>query len=216
VTSCLWTICIPTLASRHDKLKGLLEILLPQAEPHAVVEVVGLHNNGELPLSRYRDELLTDARGRYVSFVDDDDLVAPDFVDSILRAMLKSAPDIVTFNYNYYGSRECVQFTGNLDYGCWHDTAYTRCRDVTHLFPARTTLARQCSFGPDSSNGEDVHYADMLRLLLRTQERIGRVLYHYRYNPADSSQASLPPHTWEPRLEVSSPAFRWTCIEEAA
>lgn len=205
----LWSILIPTLSSRREKLRRLLDVLLPQAEEDGCVEVVALHNDGEKPLAEYRQALLEDARGEYLSFVDDDDLVAADFVAAVTAAMY-TRPDFIAFEAAYYRDGRfdsCVR-TG-LQYQTWRDDGDRRDRDVTHLNPVRAELARQADFRAPSEGAEDWSYVSALRPLLKTQADTGKLLYHYHHNSSDSVQHHLPPHAHAPRLEVASPAFRW-------
>jgi hypothetical protein len=85
----LLSILIATLASRRQKLLKLLAVLVPQAERCSEpVEVIALYNNGESPIGVLRQQLLDIAEGTFVCFVDDDDMVAADYVGS-LAAMLR-------------------------------------------------------------------------------------------------------------------------------
>jgi hypothetical protein len=210
-----WSILIATLGSRQEKLKRLLDVLLPQAEASGQVEVVALRNSGERSIGRLRQVLLEDARGRYASFVDDDDMVAEDLVPVVLEAMAGS-PDYVAFRHAYYENGVLdprVVITG-IQHGGWFDVPEAYYRDVTHVNPVRTELALEAGFR-DQGSGEDTAYADRLRPLLRSQAEIDRVLYHYFHDWSDSTQVGLPPQVllrrcrYMRRLQVASPAFRW-------
>lgn len=212
MTAPLWSILTPTLSSRREKLRRLLDVLLPQAEdcPYPV-EVVALHNDGERPLAEYRQALLEDARGAWVSFVDDDDMVSEYFVKSITEALALDDPDTVAFRAWLYTDgvlhpRECR--TG-IQYGRWYDTDEAYIRDVVHLMPVRATIAKTADFRRESEGEEDWSYVSQIRPLLRIQAEVDRVLYHYFHSPADSVQRQLAPHAHAPRLEVDSLAFRW-------
>jgi Glycosyl transferase family 2 len=212
VTCPLYSILIPTLASRRQKLRLLLDVLLPQVEGQAgCVEIVALHNNGEKSLAEYRQALLEDARGAWLSFVDDDDMVADDFVPSITEALVSQDPDFVAFRALLYsdGARRGPECRTGIQYGSWHDTAEAYIRDVTHLNPVRATIAKQADFRTESAGAEDWSYVSQVRPLLRTQAVVNKILYHYYHSSGDSAQHGLAPHTFSPRLEVSSPAFRW-------
>lgn len=206
----LWSVLIPTLASRRDKLRRVLDLLLPEAEKHGRVEVVGLHNNGEKPIADYRQALLEDARGKYISFVDDDDLVEPDYVPVIAAAMETGVDYIAFWNQLYRDeARDPIPTWTGINYRSWYDEGFARIRDVTHINPARAELAKQCDFRAPSDGSEDWSYISQLRGLLQTQAVIERVLYHYYWTSSDSVQHNLAPHTYAPPLEVDSPAFRW-------
>ena len=211
MTGPLWSILTPTLSSRQAKFLALMAVLLPQAEADGRVEVVALHNDGAYSIAEYRQALLEDARGDYVSFVDDDDTVEPDFVATVTAAM-EGAPDYVAFQHAYYvnGNREPRPVVTGIQYEHWHDTPEAMIRGVTHINPVRAAIARQADFRrPSEGRLEDVSYVEAIIPLLKTQAEIPRVLYHYRHNPADSVQYRLAPHAYAPRPVISSPAFRW-------
>lgn len=209
-----WSILIPTLSSRHGYLKRLLAVLLPQAEDAepGSVEVVALHNDGNWPLIEIRQALLDDARGEWLSFVDDDDMVEPDYIPSIL-ACLKLDPDFVAFQQAIYwdGKRDARTVYTGLQFREVGWAAYLDrfvC-DVTHINPVRTTLARQAGYKQFVDGWEDRGFNDALRPLLRTQEEIPRVMYHYLHRSTNTVQNFLGPHGYLPRPYIASPAFRW-------
>jgi hypothetical protein len=89
-----WSILILTQARRQHKFLGLLNVLLPQAEAAGDVEVVALRNYGGYTqdgLGPLRQALLDDARGTWVSFADDDDMVTADYVAAV-RAAIDGCP----------------------------------------------------------------------------------------------------------------------------
>jgi hypothetical protein len=231
-----WSILIATLSSRQEKLRRLLDVLLPQAEKAGDVEVVALHNFGERHVGEYRQVLLDSARGAYVSYVDDDDMVEQDLVESVRSAMgQRLAPDYIAFQHAYYvdGIREPLPVITGLELGGWYNvfpsldrlgvapsldrlgTAPRRpqepgmYRDVTHINPVLTRIARQAVFGTWPGRPDDQRYVSGIRRIARTQVVIPRVLYHYYFSTSDSVQIALPPQPRIPPLAVDSPVFRW-------
>lgn len=224
----LWSVLVPTLSSRQGKFLDLMSILLPQCEADGRVEVVALHNDGERDIAEYRQALLENARGEYLSFFDDDDEPEPDFVAAVTHAMRPHAlhgpvagnppsltparPDFIAFQVAYYenGVREPRPTVTGLQHDRWHDTDTAMIRDITHINPVRSVLAKQADFGMKYGNGkEDWSYRSQLRPLLETQAEIPRVLYHYRHDTGDSVQYKLKPHAHASRPVIASPAFRW-------
>jgi hypothetical protein len=202
----LWTILVATLASREAKFRALMGSLLPQAEAAGCVEVVACHNNGERPLGEIRQALLMAARVEYVSFVDDDDTVPPYFVEEMVPA-LRAGPDVVGFMVEY-------RVNGYFAATSYHSLAYEPhdagdrlFRDFSHQQPVRTALARQGDFRDGWP--EDNVWRRKVRPLLSTEVYVDKYMYHYLYNPSDSVQRSLAPHTPAPRPVITSPVFRW-------
>lgn len=217
----LLSVLIPTLARREALLLGLLDVLLPQAEaaPEGV-EVVALRNCGERPLGEYRDALVADARGDYVAFVDDDDMVAGDYVAKVCKA-LAARPDVVGLICSCTGiaapwSIASTRWigTGPGPHPGLLDGQDAFVRGASHLMPVRAGIARQCSFQGSGTpwTHEDTQYAAALEALLdgAAEEFIPEALYAYRWNPGDTTQwGPQAPFTPGPPPVIGSPCFRW-------
>jgi hypothetical protein len=210
-----WSILIPTLAGRQASLARLLDVLLPQAEAVPGIEVVALYNNGSRPLTDIRQDLLDDARGEFISFIDDDDLVVPDFAYTVIMAMGDPDTDAVGFQARIFEDGDPVQLA-------FHSIRFTRqwfadisgaYRDWTLLNPVRTAIARKGDFRLCRELGEDYDFRSQIAHLLHRDEYIPRVLYLYYSSPAAGHRAwSAPgarPVPALPRPAVASPAFRW-------
>ncbi len=184
----------------------LMNVLLPQAEETGEVEVVALHNNGERPLGEIRQALMLAARGKYLSFCDDDDEVPEFFVREILMALWEG-PDVVGFRTDYWeGDERCATVYNSLQFEP-HDTPGELFRDLTHLQPVRAELAQKGDFRVGWP--EDSTWRGQVRSLLKTEVYIDKVLYYYKHSWADSVQGTLSPHTFSPRPQITSPVFRW-------
>lgn len=202
----LWSVLVPTLSSRQAKFLDLMAVLLPQAEQDGRVEVVALHNDGERPVGEYRQALLEDARGGYVSFADDDDMVAADFV-AVIMPLLAADPDVAAFTVEYTEPGRLPVPSYNSLAFTPRDTAGAYYRDLTHVQPVRARLARQGDFR--AGWPEDNTWREAVRPLVASEAKTDRVLYFYRHDPADSVQYKLKPHARAPRPQITSPAFRW-------
>lgn len=73
-----WTIMIATVPQRSRELARLLHRLYPQ-----LTDEVELLINGKdlVPIGLKRQAMLCEAKGEYVNFIDDDDLVPKDYVE---------------------------------------------------------------------------------------------------------------------------------------
>jgi hypothetical protein len=210
-----WTILIATLGQRQARFQRLLNHLLPQVEEaEGRVNVLAYWNNGERPLAEVRQALVDEADGAFVSFVDDDDLVAATYVSAIHRRM-RDTPDIhyVGFRLQCYVDGAPLKPTHHsLRYSQWYDDEHGFYRDVSHLNPVRRELALQADFRK-TTPPEDVAWADQLRGLLTVESFVNDVMYQYYSSSTDT--------TWRPgavqrprvgqyhRLAVDSPYFRY-------
>lgn len=191
----LWSILIATLAYRQDKLLELLDGLLPQVID-ADIEVVALRNYGRYSIGAYRQALLDNARGEYVSFVDDDDLVAGSYVADI-SAELRGGCDVVGFSQVITGlpgvrGRLSVDYWEAPSVAVMYDGYPTYLRYVNHLTPVRAEVARKAGFDK-LKYGEDQAYSQRLHALLdgARSAYIEKPLYTYRWSSMDTSASSV-------------------------
>jgi hypothetical protein len=209
-----WSILVPTLGERRALFEQMMAGLLPQIDPYAGrVRVIGWHNDGSPSLPKIRQRLVETTETDYLSFVDDDDLVSPDYVAAIVAA-LDGRPDYVGFQVQCYsdGAPTAVSYH-SLEYRRWRNLTTHYERDISHINPIRTAHARKVDFTRTRTGGaEDRDWAAQLRRsrLLRTQVVIPRIMYHYLYQTVGSRWQI--PHTIEPgsRSAITHPYFTWS------
>lgn len=228
-TTPIWTILITTLGQRQDRLAYLLRGLMPQVDrAGGLVKVVAYFDNGELTdlcgdalgaIAEKRQALVMATTTKYLSFVDDDDTCASDFVPRVVRAFSHD-PDFVGFWSRIYKGGSIYRMAKmSLEFDGWAKGGAYLCRDITHVNPMRTAIAQTVDFRDrDDGQPEDVSWAAQLRTggLLKTQVFIDKPLHYYwwvpsrstwtrpgRVRPTDGSGSA-----WQP-LEVSSPNFSW-------
>ncbi|SRR5258706_5477897 len=185
-----WSILVPTIPHRHEKLLRLLDRLGEQMDGN--VEVVLYRDNLEASYPAKCQTLLEAAAGEYVSFIDDDDLVAPDYIPKITEA-LTAGPDYVGFivDYSVDGVSQ-GHFFHSLSHPGWG--VYTR--DISHLNPIRRSIALQGKFeGP--GHGADSNWAAQVRAtgLCVSQMMIDEPLYYYLFETGDCY--STPREPWQ-------------------
>jgi glycosyltransferase involved in cell wall biosynthesis len=216
----LWSILVPTLGERRHLFERLMtRVLLPQLDPHGGrVRVIGWFNNGNPPLPVIRQQMVETAGTEYVSFVDDDDLVSPDYVQRIVTA-LEERPDYVGFQVQCYSDgRPTAVAYHSLEYRRWRNLPTRYERDISHINPVRRELALRADFSvARSGRAEDRAWAEQLRRarVLRTQAVIPRILYHYLYSTnrtAGSGSRWQNPRTITrgERATIDHPYFTWS------
>jgi glycosyltransferase involved in cell wall biosynthesis len=85
-----WTIMIPTILGRESNLYTLLETIEDRKKricPSLKIEVQLSFDNREKKIGTKRQELLTSAKGKYISFVDDDDLITDAYFEDALATI---------------------------------------------------------------------------------------------------------------------------------
>ena len=173
------SILICTLPNRIGYLSQLLQVLTPQGTNE--VEVLVEYDNGSMPTGTKRNLLLKRSKGKYVVFIDDDDMVASTYIGDILKAA-ESNPDAIVFNgiMTTNGVEERKWYISK-DYGYEaKDGAYYRYPN--HIVPIRREIAMAFPF-MDIRIGEDYAWATAIHNagLIKTEVKIEKELYHYQF-----------------------------------
>lgn len=201
------SILIATLGRRENKFKRLLKVLLPQATSE--VEVVAFWNNGECTIGDIRQALLEDAKGEYICFVDDDDMVPEYYVKEIIDNLGK---DYIGFRVELYNDGNLKPpVTHSLRYPNWFETYDGYYRDITHLNPIRKEIALNGKFN-SMGLGEDENWVNQVRPFVKTENYIDRVMYFYYHESLDTafnSASSHPPEKNYDRPKINNKQFRY-------
>lgn len=185
----------------------LMDALLPQLDSHAGrARVIGWWNNGSPSLPRIRQAMVLGAGTGYVSFLDDDDLVPSYFVDEVLTA-LEQRPDYVGFQVQCYSDGAPTAIAHHsLEFSRWRNLPGRFERDISHINPIRTDIAKRVSFSKArAGQAEDRIWAEQLRRgrYLREQVFIPRIMYHYLYSTSTTpGQGSR----WEKHQRITTAA----------
>lgn len=94
-----------TLESRKEKYDIISECILKQIDKidgHRDVEFISYRDNKQVTVGEKRNVLLRNSKGRFVCFVDDDDRISHDYVESILTCIVNNPTcDCIVFNGIY-------------------------------------------------------------------------------------------------------------------
>ena len=223
------SVLICSLQKRLSKFTLLAEHLEKQVQGNPV-EILWLGDNKTMSVGEKRNKLLTISKGDYVCFVDDDDWVADDYIDEILRGIASKA-DCVTFNAVYTSvdtlsptlplsakggknlplEGDKKGYPGNVE---TIDVYYSlknilnvdepgkpRLRVPNHLIPMKREFALATMFA-EKNFGEDTDYGLRVRRILKTEYKIEKPLYYYRFSMKESETYKYSPKYRRP---ASSP-----------
>lgn len=131
-------------------------------------------------IGKKRNLLLGRAKGEYIVFVDDDDVVSDNYVEKILQAT-ETGPDCIGISgvIKINGGDE-RQWHISKDYGCWHENLGVYYRTPNHISPVRRELAFEVGF-KERSHGEDLDYSIRLLPMLKTEVKVPGNIYLYDY-----------------------------------
>lgn len=206
----IWSILIPMIPERYHSAQGLLYSLLEGQSVARMpdVELIALLDNRRRPVGAKRNALLEMARGEYVSFIDDDDEVAADYVrrirDAIIATRKTDEPaDVICF-------RQLAHLQPhNVIHDCTYSLEFYRNRkpgERRQLAPAfgpdgkplpttllwtgppahtqvwRRELVKDIRF-PEENFGEDASWVDLCCAKASSEVQLtGEALYNYKFD----------------------------------
>ena len=195
----LWSILICGIPERYHSVQPLLYSLL---ETQAIarrpdVELLYLIDNKRRTVGSKRNALLNMAVGEYISFIDDDDEVAANYVDKILAEITKGRKEDPKVDVICFPQRATLSPSGVI-----HECSYSlkfkeRKLEQIDFFPTnslkwtgppahtmvwRREIVRHIQF-PEKNFGEDVNWVDLAcGRALKEAQITGEPLYFYKFS----------------------------------
>lgn len=175
------SILILTTSSRSEIIKPLLRNLNHQIKAKSDQVELLINDHETDNVGKKRNDLLRQAKGEWVVFIDSDDRVSGDYVRLILKA-LKTNPDclgisgVITTN-----GKNAMQWHISKDYGEWSKKGRTYLRTPNHISPIKREIALQAMF-PEIMYGEDYEYSMRVLPLLKTEVKVKGNIYSYLFN----------------------------------
>ena len=180
------SVLIPTLHSRKFHFNNISKSLRSQIDALDVpgdVEVLAYADSRQRTTGFKRNVLLEKAKGKFVVFVDDDDVLSNQYIKLILNA-IKTNPDIdaigIRGEYTENGSKP-APFETSLKHQ-WELKNGWYYRTINHISPIKREHAIQVKF-PDKVVGEDYEYTMALQKtgLLKNEVVIETPIYFYNF-----------------------------------
>lgn len=195
------SILIPTMTSRAVLFGQVLAEIKRQAAecPEIRTEILWESDNGELTLGQKRNVLMDRCSGKYHCFIDDDDVLAPDYLKTFVP-MITSGIDYDCASFvgaHYHRGAFTKLFHHSIQYPEWTETSTRYLRPITPMNLIKTEIVRQIRY-KDIRNTEDAEFSFRLRdsHLLTTEFQVNphHPLYHYIDGVKGDREAWT--HTW--------------------
>lgn len=181
------TILIPTLYSRIDKLKDLLTELNYQIQSKPV-QILWIGDNKSITVGEKRNMLLNNSKGEFICFIDDDDSISENYIETILKAITDNpSKTVICFNgtQSTDGQKD-LPFRHNITYGRNHkkniDGVNWKVMLPNHLCVwNKSKITEQF---PHKNLSEDHNWASAMAFNYREEDQVllEETLYHYDYN----------------------------------
>lgn len=179
------SILIPTLVERSEVREPLLKELNYQISALGLedsIEILLLEDNREWTTGYKRTVLLNEAQGKYVCFIDDDDIISKDYIALIYERLLLN-PDCLNLIGHYFIDDKFIKpFIHSIKYDSFSEDRHAYYRPPNHLNVIKRRIAQQFAF-PNLSYAEDSDWALQINdaKVLKKEEFIDEPLYFYYY-----------------------------------
>jgi glycosyltransferase involved in cell wall biosynthesis len=186
------SILILTLPTRIDSYARLIKSLNQQVIENNLmhrVQILTLGDTKEISVGEKRNILLNKSIGRYVCFIDDDDVIATNYL-SVIMSALDSNADVITFCGDYVENEIRTPFSISMVHRGNYNHTNMFYRLPNHLCPVKREIALSCQF-TDKNFGEDSDYAEKINNYLKNEFHIQEKLYFYMY---DSNTSQTKPN----------------------
>ena len=203
----LLSILIPSTPDRREDLHKLLDRISEQYYTRKVdvfdvggidatrywdilseIEIIVFEDSKVITIGEKRELLYKYAKGKFSFQIDTDDLIAPNAIELILKA-IKSNSEIPCITFKERCMMNGVYKTSNhsIRYDRWQDNFdgydYVRCPFYKDVI--RTDIAKSVPFNKVRWN-EDEQQSMSLKPLLTDEIHIDSELYYYIYEPKDT------------------------------
>ncbi len=153
---------------------------LPEPDQQRV-EIIVLTDNKQMMLGHKRNTMVDISQGKYISFVDDDDRIADDYIAELLKATATDADAIVfkaEVSLNGEPSKICEY---SKDFKANYNNHGVYYRLPNHICCIKREVSLKSSF-PNLLYGEDSGYSKVLLPFIKTEHKIDKILYYYDYS----------------------------------
>lgn len=165
----------------HDSI-GEVEVLIDNSKRFL---------DGGLSIGKKREALVQRASGKYLCFADDDETIAPNYLETLMR-LCYEGNDIGTFRAlvklsNMWG---VVNMSlNNLENEQMHPDGIVQ-RPPWHMCPVKSIYAKMFEF-PDLNNAEDFVWMEKVLECCKTESHTDKIIF--QYNHGEHSEADKIP-----------------------
>lgn len=174
------SILIPHTTKYVGFLERLERVLNPQLTPD--VQVIKYVDNGEKTIGKKRNWLLQKATGKYLCFIDSDDVVSENYVSLLMEGIEKNVDACSLTGIITEDGGNPKRFIHSMKYASWFEADGVYYRNNNHLNCIKSDIAKRMVF-PETNHGEDRDYSKQLLNsgMIRTEHWIEPVIYYYEY-----------------------------------
>lgn len=135
---------------------------------------------GGLSIGKKREALLKRAEGKYICYLDSDESIAPNYIETIVR-LCQSDKDVCTFramakNANFWSLIDMSIHHPNIE----ANPNYVTLRGVWHVCAIRREIAKRFDF-EDTNYGEDAKWLELVTPHITSEAKTNAILLQYNH-----------------------------------
>jgi glycosyltransferase involved in cell wall biosynthesis len=191
------SILIPSIPERNKQLATLLTEVYRQYDelvPHIpylgdveiLIDDTKRYLDGGLSIGKKRESLIERAEGKYLCFLDDDESIAPNYLETLVRLCCERK-DVVTFRNISKLDNYWMIVDMSLIYKENQQASPTEMitRRPWHICPVLSKYAKLYAF-EDISYGEDWNWMEKVLTHCQTEAKTNAVLHGYNHSKTTS------------------------------
>lgn len=149
--------------------------------------------DGGLSIGKKREALVKMAKGKYLCFLDDDEDIAPNYLETLVR-LCQHDRDVCTFraiakNDNFWSIIDMSIHHPNIE----ASPNYITLRTPWHVCPVRSEFAKMYGF-EDINYGEDFKWMEKVLTHVTSEARTTAVLLQYNHSSKTSEADKIMNH----------------------
>ncbi len=149
--------------------------------------------DGGLSIGKKREELVMRATGKYLCFCDDDEDIAPNYIETLVR-LCQQDKDVCTFKALFKDDNYWSVIDMSIYY---NDEEATPDREVKRnlwqVCPIRSSIAKKHSF-PDINYDEDTRWLEKVRVDVKSEAKTNAILLQYNHSSKTSESDKIARH----------------------
>lgn len=177
------SILIATIPSRLTTFyPRLINHLSEQIKEYDDIEILSFYDNKKRSVGAKRNALLNLAQGEFLTFVDDDDRIANDYIESIMSTIYNNpGADCIVFDCETTidgGDKHFSKYSIHYNYGRTGDQWRGK---PAHTMVWKSEIAKKHTYA-NKNYEEDIDWVSRACVNIKNEVRIDKILYFYDFN----------------------------------
>lgn len=185
------SICIPTVYGREDSFNKLITEInkqISELKAEEKVELIVEKDNKEISIGKKRNNMYLKCNGEYSVQIDDDDMIASDYINEVLKAT-DLDKDCITYIEHCNIDGQYSRSLFSVNFPKWMDLVIpvnncVRVRTPFFKTPIKTDLCKLIKV-KDMRYAEDIDFSERIYPFLKTETFINKEMYFYQYKKTD-------------------------------